>query len=208
MKTKNILILLLVAMVLISSCSKEEQPRFVKIEIMKRTAAKVVQAENAIDRNRATSNPSAYRELAAYWTEEVWLVVQDEMPREITKVVGEYDKFWREKSPKHQSKVWKRIDVGVDIELYRTNKAYSEVLLRMLRDYCHKIVNGGYEYVSGERIEEDEAVLLNLFVFDPDPMVDYHYKDRLYEYFLKFAHNPNEKAKYEKNGFLNFGWWQ
>lgn len=206
---KIVISLLLVIMVMATqSCSKEEQPRFVKIEIMSRSAQKIVQAEDAINQDRATANPSAYDSLAIYWTNEVWLVIQEEMQSQTDRVVGTYDEYWRNHSPKHQSKVWVRIDVGCDIEMYRTCEAYSNTLLQYLHNYCQSIVNGGYQWVSGERIPQKEEEIVNLFVYDPDPMVEWQYKDRLYDYFLRYARNPNAKAKYKKNGFLNFGWGQ
>lgn len=209
-KFVTILLVVLIGFIMsfMSSCSKDEQPRYVKLEIMPRSAQKIVQAEESINRDRSTNNPSAYDSLATYWANEVWLVIQDEMPSTIDQVVGTYDQYWREHSPKYQSTVWVRIDVGCDIEMYRTCPAYSEALLEDLHEYCQSIVNGGYEWVSGERIPEKEEEIKNLFVYDPDPMVEWQYKARLYDYFLRYAQNPNAKAKYKKNGFLNFGWGQ
>lgn len=206
MKKNLVIVIVILLGFAMTNCSKEEQPRFIKLEIMPRSAKKIVQAEESINRDRSTNNPSAYDSLAMYWTNEVWLVIQDEMPSQVDKVVGTYDRFWREKSPKYQSKVWTKIEIGCDIEMYRTCEAYSEALLKAMHEYCQSVVNGGYDWVSGERIPEIEQQIDSLFVYDPDPMVEWQYKDRLYSYFLKYAQNPNEKAKYKKNGFLNFGW--
>lgn len=209
----SIVILLGIAM---SNCSKEEQPRYVKMEILPRTGKKILQMEEYVDSHRDNISPGAYHELALYARDEVMKVLLDELKPdtiltnhgEIARVVGEYDKFWREKSPKYKSKVWGRLDVGVDIEVYRYLGDYSDDLLYMLKSYCEHTVNGSSQWVSGERINEEEEKIKNMFFQHPDEYFQWQYSDRLYNRFLKFAENPNNKPKYEKNGFLNFGWWQ
>lgn len=212
---KNFSKLLFVSIVAIifliaSSCSKDEQPRYVKVEILENTGKKIVEAENEINKDRATSDPSKYDSLATHWTEQVKIVLQEEITWAIDQVVGAYDKEWRENPPKHQKKVWVRIDVGCNIEVYRVCTDYSEKLLRKLHHYCESVVNGGIEWASGERIPWIEDEIKNLFVFDPDesPNTFWQYEGRLHDYFLRYAQNPNAKAEYKNNGFLNIGWGQ
>ncbi len=209
---KKITFLLMIAIIsmIVVSCSDDEQPRYIKVEILKNTGNKIVEAENRIDADRSTNDPSSYDSLARYWANEVMLVLQEELPGAIDQVVGTYDEYWREHSPRHQKTVWVRIDVGVNAELYRVCPDYSEKALQRLHNYCESVVNGGIDWASGERIPWIEDEIIHLFVFNPDEDPDYfwQYYDRLVEYFLKFAQNPNHKAKYKRNGFMNFGWGQ
>jgi len=209
-----ITILIGFSMSFLSSCSKEEQPRYVKVQILKNTAKKINQMEKYVDDRRATVDPSGYHDLARYARDEVLVVLIPELKNledpnngDIPKVVKEYNEFWRHKSPKYKSKVWSRIDVGVHPDTYRYMKAYSEDLLLMLKDYCEKVVNGSSEWVSGERIPEKEDEIINMVYQHPDEFFEWQYADRLYDTFLKFAENPNNKPKKQKDGFLNFGWW-
>lgn len=218
MKKVLIALLAIVFAAAIQSCSKDEQPRFVRIDILKNTGSKIVAMEDYIDKNRATADPSTYDALATYCTNEVMTTLLNELKPDtfrsnrgdIAKVVAEYDAFWRDEHPKHKSAVWKRLDVGVNIDVYRVCTPYSEKLLSRLKSYCDGIVNGGIDWVPGDRCDWLELEIQQTFIFDPteDPTVFWQYKDRLHDYFKKFAENPNNKAKPQKDGFLNFGWWQ
>jgi len=209
-----VVILIGFAISFISSCSKEEQPRYVKVEILSNTAKKINQMEKYVDDRRATVDPSGYHDLARYATDEVLSVLVLELKSpgnpnhgDVPKVVKEYNELWRHKSPKYKSSVWRRLDVGVHPDVYRYMKAYSEELLLFLKDYCQNVVNGSSEWVSGERISEKEDEIINMVYQHPDPLHEWQYSDRLYDTFLRFAEDPNKKPKKKKNGFLNFGWW-
>jgi len=195
----------IIFMLTIPSCEKDEQPRFIEIEILPTTAGTILRMEKYIDENRSTNDPDAYNALANYATQEVYAVLMNELPGEIDRVVGDYDKYWRQHHPNRQRKVWTKIDVGCHREVYRCCSSYSEELLLRLREYCESVVNGGVDWASGERIPEKEKEIIELFLSNPD--VDWQYRDRLWDYFRNFAQNPNAKAEYKKNGFLNFGWW-
>lgn len=200
--------------VAINSCKKEGQPSFIKVEILKKTGQEIKNQEDKIDRDRSSYNPSAYDSLAKVATDKVWAVLAIELKPDtfyskkgdISVVVAAYDEFWRNKHPKYQSSVWRRLDVGVNIEVYRVCTFYSEQLLKWLKSYCEGTVNGSIEWTPGVRNKE-EMDIRNLFVYDPDPSVVWGHYDRLQSYFKDFAQDPNAKAKYKKNGFLNFGWW-
>lgn len=215
MKKSIVFLIGIVLIVAINSCSKDEQPRYMKVTILKRTGEKIKQMEDLIDRDRATADPSAYDSLANYCTNEVLMVLLNELKPDtfrsnngdIALVIGKYDEYWRSHHPKHKSKVWKRIDVGVQVDVYRVCTGYSDKLLLRLKNYCDGVVNGSPQWVTGERVDWMEVEIQRLFIFDPDPSVVWQYKDQLQDYFKKFAVDPNEKRKYQNDGFLNFGWW-
>lgn len=215
MKKLIFLVLGIIFVVGMNSCNKDEQPRFIEVEILSRTGAKIVQMENCIDQNRATANPATYDSLATYCTNEVMQILLNELKPDvfrsnrgdIAKVVAEYDKYWREHHPNKQKNVWTRLDVGVHTDVYRVCEAYSEKILIRLKSYNEGIVNGGVDWVAGDRCDWLEIEIQNLFIFDTDETVIWQYKDRLHDYFKRFAENPNNKAKKKRDGFLNFGWW-
>ena len=214
MKKLIFLVLGIALIVATPSCKKDGQPRYIKVEILKQTGEKIKQMEDLIDRNWAPSNPSTYDSLAHYGTNEVMVVLLHELKADtfrsdrgdIPLVISKYDEYWRGKHPKHQSKVWDGIGVGVQIDVYRVCKRYSDKLLLRLKNYCSGIVNGPPDWTMGERVDWMELEIQHLFIFDPDETVVWQYKDELNYYFKNFAINPNNKAKYKKDGFLNFGW--
>jgi|GEM_PF-1499168 len=218
---KKLTILFFVVLLIIvsfDSCNKDEQPRYIKVDILTRTGAKIVAMEKYIDDNRATANPNTYDSLAARCTNEVMNVLLQELKPDtfrsnsgdIALVVSAYDKCWREKHPKKKSRVWSKLDVGVSVDVYRVCTAYSEKLLKRLKGYCEGIINGGIDWVPGDRCDWMEIEIQQTFIYDPqeDVSMFWQYRDRLNDYFKKFAENPNNKAKPKRDGFLNFGWWQ
>lgn len=213
MKKLLCLFFVIVLCVALKSCRKGEQPLFINVEILKRTGQEIVNQEDRIDKDRGSYNPSAYDSLAKVATDKVWAVLMIELKPDtfyskkgdIALVVMKYDEYWRKKHPKYQSEVWPRLDVGVQIDVYRVCTYYSDQLLRRLKSYCEATVNGSPEWTEGVRNKE-EMEIRNLFIYDPDPAVNWGHYDRLYSYFKDFANNPNSKAKYRRNGFMNFGW--
>ena len=214
MKKINILLgALFVSAALFTGCKKEEQPRYIKVEILKKTGEKICQMEDLIDRNRATADPSTYDSLANYCSGQVLIVLLNELrpdtnydQGDINLVIGKYDEYWRDKHPKKQKRVWDQLNVGVQVDVYRVCEAYSSKLLISLKNYCEGIVNGSPEWTDGQRNHWIEDGIRNLIIFDPDPSVEWQYKDRLFTYFKDFAVNPNAKAKFKRDGFLDFGW--
>lgn len=204
----------IVLIVAINGCNKDEQSRYIKVEILKKTGQEIVNQENAIDRDRASYAPSTYASLAQAATEKVLAVLLKELKPDslystnqgdIPMLVGKYDEYWRDNHPKKKRKVWDRLKVGVNIDVYRVCDAYSEKLLSRLKGYCESVVNGPIEWTDGTR-NATETEIQYLFIHDPDTDVVWQYRERLYEYFLNFAQDPNNKAKHKRDGFMNFGW--
>lgn len=213
MKKKSIFLLTIVLLAAMSGCKKDEQPRYDKLTILKNTGEKIRQMEKYVDDNRSTGNPSSYDTLARYCTDQVIATLKNELKPdvfrsnrgEIALMIAAYDEYWRDKNPKRQSKVWKRLKIGIDDDTYRVCEAYSEALLKQSKSYIEGSVNGPATYISGYRVDWMEDNLRDLMTY-ADPNIVWPYQDRVFIYFKNFAQNPNNKAKFKRHGFMDWGW--
>ena len=213
MKKKSILLVTIVLIAAMNSCRKDEQPRYDKLTILKNTGQKICQMEDYIDAHRANSDPSGYDTLARYCRDQIIASLKNELKPDafrsnrgdIVVIIAAYDQFWRDKHPKNQSKVWKRLKIGVDDDVYRVCEAYSESLLKKSKSYIEGIVNGSASYADGCRVDWMEDDLRDLITY-PDPNIIWPYQDRLFVYFKDYAQNPNAKAKFKRHGFMDWGW--
>jgi hypothetical protein len=197
------------------SCSKDKlQPRAPKHVILKVPGQTVRDADQYTETHRETSDPSGYDAIANYVAPLIAQTIQNALKPDtgktnagaIAEVIGYYANYQWDHPKVKKDKIWEKIKVGIDKDLYRTCPVYCEYLEKKMRDYIESIVTGGPEWTTGVRENWREEALKNS-IYDVDPKNQWKmtFYDELVAYYKSFAQNPKKKAKEKRNGWFIFG---
>ena len=214
MKTKeNLLLVALVSIliVFISSCKKEiGQPRYKVAELYPKTAFVVQQQEDAIDKDRANSTPTAYATLAKKAIDAVKPQFEKETPEMIEAELAAFNKIHRDHPKRSDVRIYRySMRVGISQNLYRYNTALGLEILQKHFAYVAKVVNGSPDWgLPGVRNLAEEDNLIHLLDNSGTICNDtalWTWAGQLEYTFGKFAESGKNKPEKERDGFLNTG---
>jgi len=211
---KLTLMFVIIFIVASNGCNKDDlQPRFPKHVILKAAGQTIRDADQYTETHRENNDPTGYPVIANAVAPLIAQSIQRALKPDtgitnggaIAEVIGYYTNYQWDHPKVKKAKVWEKIAVGIDEDVYRTLTAYCKYLEKKMKEYVEGTVTGSAQWTTGIRNNGlEEAIKNSIYDVDPDNSWQMTFYDELVVYYKSFAENPKNKAKPKRDGWFIF----